>query len=85
MNTWLLVLGLAALVAQEPGNPGHKPPPADYYCETHGADAAHTCACQRRDVDPLCEGFPIEDNVRCRVACHPTHCHCQVVCDPLPQ
>lgn len=67
---------------QQPGNPGHQPPPAGFYCETNHADPAKKCACHRVDTDPMCEGEPSEDNAQCLVACHKQHCHCDVVCEP---
>lgn len=67
---------------QEPGNPGHKEPPAGWYCSTHSPEAAKRCACHRVDTHPLCEGEPTEDNATCLVACHRAHCHCAVECRP---
>src|SRR3990167_7565384 len=63
---------------QQPGNPGHRAPPENFYCETQATDPAKRCACHRIDTSPLCEGEPIEDNAQCLVACHKQHCHCQV-------
>lgn len=73
---------LAAHTQQQPGNPGHRAPPEGFYCETHHTDPAKRCACHRLDTDPLCEGEPIEDNAKCKVACFRQHCHCQVECQP---
>lgn len=66
---------------QQPGNPGHRAPPENFYCETHATDPAKRCACHRVDTSPLCEGEPIEDNA-CKVYCFKSHCHCLVVCQP---
>mgnify|MGYP001611721101 CR=1 FL=1 len=67
---------------QQPGNPGHRAPPENFYCETNHVDAAKRCACHRVDPSELCEGEPIEDNAQCLVACHKNHCHCLVECKP---
>lgn len=77
-----LIVQLPTHNPQQPGNPGHRPPPTDFYCETHHTDPAHRCECYRVDMSELCEGEPVEDNTRCLVACHKNHCHCQVHCAP---
>ena len=74
----------AQQVEQRPGNPGHQPPPEDYYCESRGdaPDDYHACDCHRIDTDPLCEGVPSEDTGKCKVSCFRNHCHCRVHCEP---
>ena len=72
----------AQQLQQQPGNPGHQPPPENFYCSTHATDPAKKCACHKVDTHAACEGEPVEDNAKCLVACFKQHCHCDVECRP---
>lgn len=78
----LCLMAQQVAAQQQPGNPGHLPPPTGFYCETNHTDAAKRCACHKVDTHPLCEGEPTEDNAQCLVACYKDHCHCEVACVP---
>ena len=58
-------------------------PPDGWFCNHADPRPAHRCDCQRKQMatkdDPMCEfgeGPMVEDPYRCKVACHPSHCHC---------
>lgn len=78
----LHAMGIAAAQDPDPGNPGHQPPPKDYFCTTKGSAKQKPCACHRVDNSRACESEPTEDNATCRVACYKDHCHCDVECAP---
>lgn len=72
------------------GNPDHSEPAPGAFC-THGGSAAHACACEST-CEPILDGngdpIPgagerrVEDNAKCRAACHKDHCHCPSPCTP---
>jgi len=82
----LLLMALVSFAVQTPvpehypGSNSHQKPPDGWFCSHNDPRPAHKCACVRMDHDPNCEGEPLEDNLRCRVKCHPKHCHCPIVC-----
>ncbi len=83
MRLVILALLLFVVAQQNPDQPfpNHEQPPDGWYCSHNDTRAAHKCACQRMDEDPLCEGTPKEEAV-CKVYCHADHCHCPIMCAP---
>lgn len=72
-----------------PGNPNHDEPAPGAFCHMAGEtpDPGHDCACEKKcvsgtDADGHDDGtlVEVEDNVRCRAACHKRHCNCQTAC-----
>jgi hypothetical protein len=91
---WVFLLVLA-LAAQEPsmpppGNPNHEEPLPGMSCvhEGPGVPATHACVChatcmENRGPNGEPDGTfsKVEDNVKCRAACHKTHCACKSDCE----
>ena len=72
-----VTLRLQDVPAPPPGNPGHGEPAKGVYCENHtGATPAHACGCQRKCEIGEEGTLYITEDAKCRVYCHPKHCHC---------
>lgn len=84
MTRLILVIAFMGLALQSPpsmpppGNPNHDTPVDGAYCRNFKNDPpAHKCECERQcTVQPDGTVTQVEDNVKCRAACHPQHCHC---------
>jgi len=96
VKTIFFVLALLVAVAQQPppmpppGNPWHAEPLPGAFC-AHGPTVpeGQACACEPKCMEGHDEeGNPdgtiwrIEDNLKCRAACHPKHCNCVSNCEP---
>lgn len=72
-----------------PGNPDHVEPLPGQVCRHAGpgVDEGHACACEPqcmegRDEEGRATVVRVEDNAKCRAACHTKHCGCVSSCEP---
>ncbi len=65
-----------------PGQRGHGQPPDGWYCSHNDPNPAKACTCKRMDTSHDCDDpSSVREDRACKVYCHKSHCHCQVMCE----